>query len=69
MKEIIVLQEKLALLERELVTLTEKVGRLESKLTAFGELDKEIKGLKIFLGRVHGEFKSDFPEIMKKLKD
>jgi hypothetical protein len=69
MKEIIVLQEKLALLDRELVTLTEKVGRLETSLKGFADIDKEIKALKIFLGRVHGEFKSDFPEITKKLKD
>lgn len=69
MKEIIVLQEKLALLERELVTLTEKVGRLEASLKGYEDIEKEIKGLKIFLGRVHGEFKSDFPEIIRKLKD
>ncbi|HSB52322.1 MAG TPA: hypothetical protein VLD40_06660 [Dissulfurispiraceae bacterium] len=67
MKDIIVLHDKLALIEKELKTLTEKLSGLETALKDFGELNREIKGLKVFLGRVYPDFKSQFPEIMKKI--
>ncbi len=47
-------EERLNLLEKELDGLTEKLD--------------ELDGLKLFLGRVHPEFKKQFPEIIKKLR-
>jgi uncharacterized protein YlxW (UPF0749 family) len=69
MKDIIVLQEKANLLEQEVKTLTEKIIKLESRLKAVEDVRLEIKGLKVFLGRMYPEFKSQLPEILKKLKD
>jgi len=69
MKDIIVLQEKINLLEQEVKTLTEKVCKLESGLKEVNDLRLEIKGLKVFLARMHPELKSQLPEILKKLKD
>ncbi|MEW6739820.1 MAG: hypothetical protein ACOYU2_04530 [Nitrospirota bacterium] len=67
MKDIIALKEKLSLVEQELKTLTDKVTKLQGNLKEIDDLKSEIKGLKIFLGRVHPEFKSQFPDILKKL--
>lgn len=67
MKEIIVLQDKLTLIEQEITTLTEKLNSLEGSVRDLRDLDVEIKALKVFLGRVHPDFKSQFPEIAKKL--
>lgn len=67
MKDIIALKEKLSLVEQELKTLTDKVTKLQENLKEIDDLKSEIKGLKIFLGRVHPEFKSQFPDILKKL--
>jgi len=53
--------------EQELKTLTDKVTKLQGNLKEIDDLKSEIKGLKIFLGRVHPEFKSQFPDILKKL--
>ncbi len=69
MKDIIVLQGKTALLEQEVKTLTEKIVKLEAKLKEADDFRLEIKGLKVFLGRVYPDFKSQLPEILKKLKD
>lgn len=69
MKDIIILQETLALVDRELKTLTEKVSSLESTIREMRDLQVDMKGLKIFLGRLHPEFKSQFPEIVKKIGD
>jgi hypothetical protein len=38
-----------------------------ASLKEIGDLKLEIKGLKLFLGRVYPDFKSKFPEIMKKI--
>lgn len=67
MKDIIALKEKLTLVEQELKTLTDKVTKLQGNLKEIDDLKSEIKGLKVFLGRVHPEFKSQFPDILKKL--
>ncbi len=67
MKDIIVLQERLTLIEQELKTLTDKATKLEKSLKDLDDLRLEIKGLKVFLGRVHPEFKTQFPDIIKKL--
>lgn len=67
MKEERVLKERVNLLEKELATLTEKIDEMESALKEIGDLKIEIKGLKLFLGREHPEFKSQFPGIIKKI--
>lgn len=67
MKDIIALKEKLTLVEQELKTLTDKVTKLQGNLKEIDDLKSEIKGLKVFLGRFHPEFKSQFPDILKKL--
>ncbi|MFN3478890.1 MAG: hypothetical protein ACK415_00760 [Thermodesulfovibrionales bacterium] len=68
MKEEKYLKDRISLLEKELSTLTEKFDSLSPALTELEELKQEIKGIKLFLGRVHPDFKSQFPEIVKKLK-
>ena len=67
MKEEIILHEKIKLLERELVTLTEKVESMMRPLKEIKDLKDEIKGLKLFIGRVHPELKSELPELMQKI--
>lgn len=67
MKEEKTLKEKVNLLEKEIATLTEKVEEMESALNELNDLKLEIKGLKLFLGREHPEFKNQFPEIIKKI--
>jgi len=62
-------KEKSTLIERELETLTHKVERILAAQKEIEELKLEIRGLKVFLGRISPEFKSQFPEIMKKIKD
>jgi hypothetical protein len=60
-------QDKAKLLERELTTLTEQFESMNKKLEEVKDLKNEIKGLKLFLGRVYPEFKTWFPEIMQKV--
>lgn len=67
MKEERALGERISLLEKELVILTEKLEETSASLKEIGDLKLEIKGLKLFLGRAHPEFKSKFPELMKKI--
>ncbi len=67
MKEERVLRERINLLEKELVTLTEKLEEINIVLKDIEDLKFELKGLKLFLGRAHPEFKAKFPEIMKKV--
>lgn len=67
MKEEIILNEKIRLLDREVVTLTEKLDAISKTLKEMEDLKKEISALKVFLGRVHPELKSELPEIIKKL--
>lgn len=68
MKDIIALQEKIFLLEQEIKTLADKIGKLQGCFKEVDDLKLEMKGLKVFLGRIYPEFKSQFPEIFKKLK-
>lgn len=68
MKEEKILNEKIALVEKELATIAESLERIDAALKEAEDLRLDIKGLKLFLGRVHPEFKSQFPEILKKLK-
>jgi prefoldin subunit 5 len=67
LKEEIIMEEKIKLLERELVTLTEKLEAVNTALKEIEDLKNEIKGLKVFIGRAYPEFKSKFPEIMQKI--
>jgi len=67
LKEEKILKERFNLLEQELATLTEKLEEMGSALKEIGDLKIEIKGLKLFLGREHPEFKSQFPGIIKKI--
>ncbi len=69
MKDIIILQERLNLAEQELKTLTEKIDKIEACLKEMDDLKLEMKGLKIFLGRIHPDFKSQMPDIIKKLNE
>jgi hypothetical protein len=60
-------KENFDLIEKELVTLIEKLEEINDSIKNIEDLRHEIKGLKLFLGRVHPDFKSQFPEIMKKI--
>jgi predicted nucleic acid-binding Zn-ribbon protein len=66
MKEEIILKERISLLEKEISTLTEKAEGLEKAIKDMDSLRIEIKAIKIFLGRLHPDFKKEFPEILKK---
>lgn len=68
MKEEKQVAEKIALIEKELATIAESLDELNSALKEVEELKLDIKGLKLFLGRAHPEFKAQYLEIMKKLK-
>jgi hypothetical protein len=61
------LKERINLIEKELVILTDKLEETGDSLKEIEDLKLEIKGLKLFLGRAYPEFKSKFPEIMKKI--
>ncbi len=61
-------REKLELIEKELTTLTERLDSIDKTLKEIEDLRLEIKGLKVFLGRVHPDFKNQFLEILKKIR-
>ncbi len=67
MKDIIILQERLTLVEQELKTLTEKIDKVAKAAAQTDDLKEEIRALKVFISRVHPDFKSQFPEIVKKI--
>ena len=67
MKEEKSLKERLNLLEKEIATLTDQVERINKQLKELSDVKDEIKGLKLFLGRSHPEFKTTFPQIMQKI--
>ncbi|MDH5202100.1 MAG: hypothetical protein OEZ31_00950 [Nitrospirota bacterium] len=67
MKEERILNEKIKLLEKELTILTEKVEKTGALKKEVEDLKSQIDGLKLFLVRAYPEFKSQFPEIMKKI--
>ena len=62
------LKEKVALLEKELATVTELADGLCAVLKDVEDFKLQLKGLKVFLGRMHPEFKGQFPEILRKVK-
>ena len=61
--------EKIDLIEKELATLTDRIEEISLALREIRDLKLEIKGIKVFLGRMHPEFKNQFPEIMQKIGD
>jgi hypothetical protein len=61
-------KEKIALIEKELATITDVADELSAALKDVEDLKLELKGLKVFLGRMHPEFKGQFPEILRKVK-
>ena len=68
MKEEIILNEKIGLVEREIRTLAERLAGLEKSLKALGDLEKEMKAIKLFLGRHYPEFKKEYPAIIEKVR-
>ncbi len=69
MKEERVLNERIRLLEKEIQTLVSEMQKIESLIAGMDDLDLELKGIKVFLGRIHPEFKKELPLIVKKLKE
>jgi CRISPR/Cas system CMR-associated protein Cmr5 small subunit len=67
LKKETIAHDKTKLLEKEIATLTEKLDSVNKDLQEIKDLKNEIKGLKLFLGRVYPEFKTWFPEIMQKV--
>lgn len=68
MKEEKSLKEKISLLERELATITERLEATTASLKDLEDVKRELRGLKLFIGRAHPDFKSQFPEVMRKIK-
>ncbi len=68
MKEERELIEKIKLLEKEIQTLVSEVQRLDAALSEVKDVELELKGIKVFLGRKHPELKDQLPEIVRKLK-
>lgn len=60
-------QNKVKILEKEIITLAEQLEAMSKKLEDLKDLKNELKGIKLFLGRVYPEFKTWFPEIMQKV--
>ena len=63
------LQERLRMLEKGMEILEEDFQRLKRMDQTLKEIQGELKGLKIYLSRIHPEFTYEFPSIMKKVKD
>ncbi len=68
MKEEKSLKDKITLLEKELSTITERLESTSAALKDLEDIKLELRGLKLFIGRLHPEFKSQFPEIFRKIK-
>lgn len=61
------IRERLNLLDREMATLAERIDEISAMLKEIEELKTEVRGLKIFLAREFPDFKTGFPEIIKKI--
>jgi hypothetical protein len=61
-------KDKLALVEKGLATLTDRMEEIALALRELEDLKLEMKGIKVFLGRIHPDFKNQFPEIIQKLR-
>ena len=62
-------EESLHILKRELMTVTEKLEELSTLTKDIEDIKLELRGLKLFLGKVHPEFKKQFPGIMEKFME
>ncbi len=67
MKEEKAAQDCFRMVQKELATLTERVECLDSKIRELKELKDEIKGLKLFIGRMHPELQIQLPDIARKV--
>lgn len=67
MKDEKTLYDKYALVQKELITLTEDLEKMRSSLKDIEDLKAEMQGLMVFLSRTQPDFKTAFPEIMKKV--
>jgi hypothetical protein len=67
MKEDKISQASFNLIQKELMTLTEKLEKTTISMKKMDDLELEIKGLKVFLSRLHPDFSKQFPDIMKKV--
>lgn len=67
MKEV-ELREKIKHIERGLNLLGDELENVKRLKREIEDIKAEIKALKIYLGRVNPDFKSQYPEIVKKLK-
>jgi len=61
------LRERVRLLEKELETLIEKMDEIAAGLKELEDVKREIKGLKLYIGRAHPDFKKEFPAILQKI--
>lgn len=64
----LILRDRIDLLEKELAASAAKIEELSRALQEFKDIEAELRALKLYLGRLHPEFKKEFPEILKKLK-
>ena len=62
------IREKIDHLERGLRLMSEELEGARKLKEEIMDMKAEIKAIKIFLGRVNPDFKSQYPEIVKKLK-
>ncbi|MDA8388915.1 MAG: hypothetical protein M0Z58_09685 [Nitrospiraceae bacterium] len=67
MKEDIILNEKIGLLQKELGILADKLSGLEKSVKGLEDMEREMKALKLFLGRHYPEFKKEYPAIIEKI--
>jgi hypothetical protein len=68
MKEEIILQEKIKLLEKEIATLSDMVSAHKEMSDDIEGLKLEIRSLKLFLSRHFPEFKDEYLRIMEKVE-
>ena len=60
-------EESFHVIRQELITISEKLEELSRLKKEVQDISFEIKGVKLFLGRVYPEFKEQFPGIVKKV--
>jgi len=68
LKEEIILQEKIKLLEKEIATLADTVACCRDLGKQIEDLKEDIRGLKLFLARHFAGFKEEYLEIKGKLE-
>ncbi len=68
MKDIMALKDQLALIEKEIRMIAEELDAIRHSAGQTEDITVELKAIKVFLGRIHPEFKEQFPEIVKKVR-